>query len=121
LVSKTLKYREEHGIIRNDFLHILNQLKKTCKEYEFTDVDITAHATGFYIDGFETSATAMSFLLYELAANPQVQTRLREEVCTSLKDNNNKLCYELLQKLPYLDAVLNGKYIYFGLVSETKS
>jgi cytochrome P450 len=107
LVSKTLKYREEHGIIRNDFLHILNQLKKTCKEYEFTDVDITAHATGFYIDGFETSATAMSFLLYELAANPQVQTRLREEVCTSLKDNNNKLCYELLQKLPYLDAVLN--------------
>ncbi|RZC38867.1 p450 domain containing protein, partial [Asbolus verrucosus] len=107
MVSQTLKYREENKIIRNDFLHNMNQLKKTCKEYEFTDVDVTAHAAGFIIDGYETSSIVMSFLLYELAANPDVQSKLREEIVQRFEENNDRLPYDVLQAMPYLDGVMN--------------
>ncbi|XP_063905052.1 probable cytochrome P450 28a5 [Zophobas morio] len=106
IVTQTLNYRKNNNVVRNDFLHILSQLKKTCKEYEFTDVDVTAHASGFFIDGFETSASVMSFVLHELAANGEAQGKLREEIVSHFRDNDNKLSYEGLQGLPYLDAVI---------------
>ncbi|RZC42383.1 p450 domain containing protein, partial [Asbolus verrucosus] len=107
IVSQTLKYREENNIVRNDFLHILHQLKKTCKVYEFTDVDVTAHAAGFFGDGYETSSVVMSFILYELATSPKAQSILREEINKAFEENDGKIPYEVLQGLPYLDAVLN--------------
>ena len=118
IVTQTLNYRKNNNVVRNDFLHILSQLKKTCKEYEFTDVDVTAHASGFFIDGFETSASVMSFVLHELAANGEAQGKLREEIVSHFRDNDNKLSYEGLQGLPYLDAVIQGAFRYFSSIFE---
>jgi cytochrome P450 len=84
------------------------QLKKTCKD--FTDVDVTAHAAGFIADGYETSSIVMSFVLYELANNPNVQSKLRQEIDKNFAKNSNTLPYDVLQKMTYLDAVLNGRY-----------
>jgi cytochrome P450 len=109
IVSDTLSYREGKKIIRNDFLHILSQLKKTSKDYEFTDVDVTAHAAGFFADGYETSSIVMSFVLFELSVNPEAQSKLREEINKAFEENDHKLPYEVLKALPYLDGVINGK------------
>jgi cytochrome P450 len=117
IVTETLKYREENNIVRNDFLQILSQLKKTSKEYDFTDIDVTAHAAGFFGDGYETSSVVMSFILYQLSANPEAQSKLREEVNKVFEENGNKLPYEILQALPYLDAVVNGTTIKFSTSS----
>lgn len=51
----------------------------------------------------------MHFILYELAANPEIQSRLREEITNAFEENNNSLPYKVLQNLPYLDAVFNGR------------
>ncbi|XP_068912344.1 cytochrome P450 6k1-like [Tenebrio molitor] len=107
IVSDTLSYREGKKIIRNDFLHILSQLKKTSKDYEFTDVDVTAHAAGFFADGYETSSIVMSFVLFELSVNPEAQSKLREEINKAFEENDHKLPYEVLKALPYLDGVIN--------------
>ncbi|XP_044262899.1 cytochrome P450 6g1-like [Tribolium madens] len=107
IVSQTIKYREDNNVLRNDFLHILMQLKKTSTDYEFADIDVTAHAAGFFGDGFETSSAVMSFVLYEIASNPNVQEKLRGEVNKAFENNGNKLPYEVLQQLQYLDAVIN--------------
>ncbi|KAJ3641252.1 hypothetical protein Zmor_027766 [Zophobas morio] len=104
LVCDTLKYREQNNIVRNDFLHIMAQLKKTCKEYDFTNEDVTAHAAGFFGDGYETSSIVMSFTLFELAANPECQSRLREELEASFE--NDKISYEALTSLAYLEAAI---------------
>ncbi|KAJ3637794.1 hypothetical protein MTP99_001222 [Tenebrio molitor] len=104
ILSQTLRYRERNNIVRNDFLHVLMQLKKTCKD--FTDVDVIAHAAGFIADGYETSSIVMSFVLYELANNPDVQSKLRQEIDKNFAKNSNTLPYNALQKMTYLDAVL---------------
>lgn len=109
LVCDTLKYREQNNIVRNDFLHIMAQLKKTCKEYDFTNEDVTAHAAGFFGDGYETSSIVMSFTLFELAANPECQSRLREELEASFE--NDKISYEALTSLAYLEAAICGKFL----------
>ncbi|XP_044262896.1 probable cytochrome P450 6a13 isoform X2 [Tribolium madens] len=106
LVTQTVKYREENNIVRNDFLQILIELKKTCKDYEFTNVDVTAHAAGFLGDGYESSGTVMSFVLHEIAANPKVQAKLRQEVSKAFEQNGNKLPYDALQEIHLLDAVI---------------
>ena len=110
IITQTLKYREDNNIIRNDFLHIIHQLMKSHKD--FTEVDATAHAAGFFGDGYETSSIAMHFFLYELAANPETQIKLREEVNKAFEENNDTLPYEEIQKMAYLDAAFSGKFSY---------
>lgn len=107
LVSATLKHREQNNVVRSDFLHFMNELKKTSKDYPFTDVDITAHAAGFFGDGFETSALMMSFFLFHLANNPEAQTKLREEINKNFE--GDAIPYDKLLNLPYLEAAYNGK------------
>ncbi|RZC35328.1 p450 domain containing protein [Asbolus verrucosus] len=107
IISQTLKYRETNNVVRNDFLQHLHQLKKTCTDYEFTDVDVAAHATGFFGDGYETSSIVMSFVLYELALNPTAQSTLREEISKAFEENDDQLPYDALQGLQYLDGVVN--------------
>ena len=107
IVRQTLRYREDNNIVRNDFMHILYQMTKT--NSDFKEVDATAHAAGFFVEGYETSSVVMHFLLYELAANRRVQLKLRQEIDKAFDENDNTLPYEELQKLVYLDAVFNGK------------
>lgn len=46
---------------------------------------LVAQAAVFFTGGFETSSSTMSFTLYELAMNPEIQTKLREEILDTLK------------------------------------
>lgn len=110
IVRQTLQYRDANNIIRNDFMHILHQLTKTNKD--FREVDATAHAAGFFGDGYETSSIVMHLTLYELAASPETQSKLREEINKAFEENNDTLPYEELQKLTYLDAAFNGGFLF---------
>jgi len=74
----------------------------------FTDEDVAAQAITFFGDGFETSSSALSFLLYSLATNPDVQERVREEVESVLKRHEDKLTFDSIQEMNYLDMVLAG-------------
>lgn len=73
--------------------------------------DILAQAVVFFNAGFETSSTTMCFAIYELAMNPDVQKRLREEINSVLEQNGNMLIYEAIQEMKYLDLVISGKSI----------
>jgi cytochrome P450 len=59
----------------------------------------------FFAAGYETTATTLSFCTYELALHPQVQEKLYEEL-KSVSDSRGDIEYDVLCKLPYLDAVL---------------
>lgn len=124
-VTNTLKYREENNVVRNDFLQLLMELRKSSEANNFTELDVTAQATTFFVDGYETTATAISFVLYELASHPEVQIKLRKEV-TECFEKNGEMSYEDLQQLPFLDAVISGTYklisnipIFHVYISET--
>jgi cytochrome P450 family 9 len=61
----------------------------------------------FFFAGFDTVATTMGFMSYELAANPEVQQKLFEEIQESEANLNGKtINYEQIQALKYLDQVV---------------
>jgi cytochrome P450 family 6 len=76
---------------------------------EFTDNLLASQAFIFFLAGFETSSTTLSFCLHELAVNSQIQERLREEIDSTLKKSEGKITYDGLQNMPYLDQVLDGE------------
>jgi cytochrome P450 family 6 len=69
---------------------------------------LAAQAFMFFAAGFEPSATAISFCLYELALNPDIQDRLRNEADTVLKKHGGSVTYEGIQEMNYLDKIISG-------------
>ncbi|XP_069671900.1 probable cytochrome P450 6a13 isoform X3 [Periplaneta americana] len=72
-----------------------------------TMTDVAAQSVTFLLAGFETSATTMSFCLYELALNPDIQDRLREDIDTVLEKHDGNITYEAIQEMSYLDNVVS--------------
>ena len=73
--------------------------------------ELAAQAFMFFVAGFETSATTMNFCLYELALNPDIQDRLRNEIDTVLKKHGGSVTYEGIQEMSYLDKTISGKML----------
>jgi cytochrome P450 family 6 len=70
---------------------------------------LAAQAFVFFVAGFETSSTTMTFCLYELSVNPDIQERLQSEIDTVLQKHDGKVSYEAIQEMNYLDKVVSGK------------
>ncbi|XP_017887163.1 cytochrome P450 9e2-like [Ceratina calcarata] len=104
IISETLKVREEQGIVRPDMLHLLMQARDT-EKHQMTVEDIVSQAFIFFLAGFETSANLMCFFLYELALNPDIQEKLREEVDRSMDEGNGTISYDILMKMEYMEMV----------------
>lgn len=127
MVRETVNYREENNIKRNDFMHLLIQLKNkgiVDVDYENDSQDedvfkdekpadnklsmdsLSAQAFVFYLAGFETSSSTMTFCLYELCVNPDIQIRLIREIDEALERHDGKITYEGVQEMDYLDKVV---------------
>lgn len=77
---------------------------------QFSETDIVANAFNFFVTGFEAVATTMSFCLYQLALEKQIQNRAREEIIKMKSKHDGKLNNDFLNDLHYLDMVLAGKH-----------
>lgn len=93
----------------------MNDLNKYSKLHFLTtgasDLEISAHSLSLFFEGFETSSAVLSYVLYELARNPDIQDRVHSEVVEVLEKHDNKFSYEALQEMTYLECVLHGKQL----------
>ncbi|CAO1431140.1 unnamed protein product [Diamesa serratosioi] len=133
-IKETMKNREEKGIIRHDMIDLLIQARKgklthTVREEEviadgfatveesnvgksqvtrvWDDDDLAAQCFIFFFAGFETVSTTMTLAAYELTANPDLQTKLRDEIDEMNKELDGKMInYEQIQKMKYMDAFI---------------
>jgi hypothetical protein len=65
----------------------------------------------FLLDGFDTSSSAISAALYEVAKNKSVQDQLRQEINDAIASDED-LTYDAVMNLPYLDQIMSGLFRY---------
>nr|ATN29095.1 CYP6HM2 [Apolygus lucorum] len=117
-IDKTVKYREENKANRQDFLQLLYDLKKKDDELlkkgepkplddgVFDHTTLVSNAFIFLGAGYETTATTLGFLFYELAKQPSLQDKIYREVMTVLGKHGGNLTFDAVGELNYLDQVV---------------
>ena len=129
IVKQNLEYREKNNVTRKDLFQLLIQLRNTGtvqldNEWEtvikadknqkkMSMEEVTAHSFAFYGAGFETSSSTLSFCLFELARNPEIQERVRIEIGAVLKKHNGEITYESVSEMKYLSLCIDGKHLNY--------
>ncbi|XP_066259998.1 cytochrome P450 9e2-like isoform X2 [Euwallacea similis] len=135
LIEETVKLREEKGVVRPDMINLLLEIKRgSAKKKEedvpddgfavvreeadasatshkrkvnITNQDIASQAMVFFLAGFDTVSTAMSYTAYELALNSEIQAKLRKEINEVWAKCNGKPSYEDILGMKYMDMVVS--------------
>ncbi|MEU8869515.1 cytochrome P450 [Streptomyces umbrinus] len=95
---------QESGHNTGDMLSML--LRATDKETgePLTAYQICSEILTLAVAGTETTASVLSWILYELARNPAIETRVHDEAVEVLGDQ--PMTFADLTRLPYLDRVI---------------
>lgn len=59
---------------------------KSSVKRQWDDEDLAAQCFIFFLAGFDTVATTMTFMAHELAINPDIQQKLYEEIVGTEND-----------------------------------
>ncbi len=107
-----LKHDHEHEddeYEKDAKLKTQSKLKTITKEDE--EIIMVATAMVMMVAGYDTTAMTLSYVCYELAKNPDIQDRLREEVDEAYAKKEDEDCpaldYQDVQFLEYLDQTIN--------------
>lgn len=79
---------------------------------QFTDDDIIGNAILLFGAGAITISSTVSFCLYELALNKEIQDKMRAEICSMKAKHDGQLNNDFLMDLHYTNMVLEGKKIF---------
>lgn len=125
LARDTFKYRDENNVTRKDFMQLLLQVRNngkvgldgdwkagsTTSESEKTlSIDeCAAEVYLFYLAGYDTSSSAITYSLYELARNQPLLRRLQAEIDECLARHNQQITYESIQEMKLLESCILGR------------
>ncbi|KAM3958708.1 cytochrome P450 6B6-like [Aphomia sociella] len=70
---------------------------------DFDDDIFMAQLMVFFGAGFETSSSATSMTLHLLAYHPEEQAKVQDDIDKALAKYDNKLCYEAVKEMKYLE------------------
>ncbi|CAH1395151.1 unnamed protein product [Nezara viridula] len=114
-VMGIVKYREENNFHRNDFIQLMMELRKeeekqlkngNISKIVMDDNTITSNAFVFLLAGYETTASTLGYVLYELSTNPEIQEKVYKEVEDVLKKHNGEITWEALNEMKYVEMVI---------------
>lgn len=72
--------------------------------------EVAAQVWIFFLAGFETTASTISFCLHEMAKCPEIQCIVQGEIDTVLDQHNGELTYDSVNDMKYLEACIDGLY-----------
>ncbi|XP_013144330.1 PREDICTED: cytochrome P450 6k1-like [Papilio polytes] len=100
---------DNHKDLVNHLLKLRDNLKLPADSgSDLADNLMLAQAAVFILGSIETSSTALSYCLHELAHHPEEQEKLHNEVLGALKKSgNDTLNYDELMELKYMSSCIN--------------
>uniref|UniRef100_U3E5W7 Cytochrome P450 3A n=1 Tax=Callithrix jacchus TaxID=9483 RepID=U3E5W7_CALJA len=101
-----LNDKQKHRV---DFLQLMidsQNSNETASHKALSDLELLAQSIIFIFAGYETTSSVLSFTIYELATNPDVQQKLQEEIDVVLP-NKAPATYDAVVQMEYLDMVVN--------------
>uniref|UniRef100_A0A671RLV2 unspecific monooxygenase n=1 Tax=Sinocyclocheilus anshuiensis TaxID=1608454 RepID=A0A671RLV2_9TELE len=111
------KIKDEHNKESNgrvDFLKLMIQNQIPDEKFEdtsdqpvkgLTDHEILSQSFVFILGGYETTSTTLTYLLYNLATNPECLEKLVLEIDTNFPPDVNS--HHALMKMDYLEMAIN--------------
>ncbi|WP_069470643.1 cytochrome P450 [Candidatus Marithrix sp. Canyon 246] len=99
IIAQQRKTPDDSGSFLSTLLHNRDQ------DSELKDQEILHEIMGIFLAGFDTVAIAMVWTLYYLARYPDIQTQVRQEMLTTLKET--KEGHLGFANLPYFDNVFS--------------
>nr|AZJ25101.1 CYP6AB133 [Cydia pomonella] len=120
LVRSIMEQRNYQPSGRNDFIDLLLELKQKGKivgesiehrnsdgtskiaELELDNLLMAAQVFVFFAAGFETSSSATSYTLHQLALHPDQQAKCQQEIDGVLTRYGGKFCYDAVNEMKYL-------------------
>ncbi|XP_075214605.1 cytochrome P450 6j1-like isoform X2 [Lycorma delicatula] len=113
-LNTSLEYVTEQAMKnpdKNSFLYTILHKSEKYKDNtgkDFTVKEATGYMAAYYIDGYETTAILLNFVLYQLALFSDVQQKLRDEIL-----NTTDITVDAVNKMEYMEMVISeiGRYI----------
>lgn len=128
MVKENLEYREKNNIVRKDLFQLLIELRNngmlpnddqsntmaTTNESQktITEIEIAANSFIFFFAGFESTSSTITFSLYEMAKNPEIQRRAHEEIDRVLEEHSGQITYKSISEMKYLEQCINGDCLF---------
>ena len=110
LAQHVIKTRREQGATgRKDLLQLMiNAHDEKAAENigRLTDDEIVAQSVLFLLAGSDTTGNTLSFTVYFLAMNPDVQEKLRKHIKEAMDSNAEESLYDVVKNIEYLDCVI---------------
>ncbi|XP_025190556.1 probable cytochrome P450 6a14 [Melanaphis sacchari] len=113
IVKQTIDFRNTNQVRRNDFIQLLLEIKNqnhhqqnTINSIKLTEELIAAQVFVFFLAGFETSSTTLSFCLHEMAVNQDIQNKVYEEIIKTADKYGLPFSYEAISSMNYLEQCL---------------
>ncbi|XP_058065806.1 probable cytochrome P450 9f2 [Anopheles bellator] len=137
IIRDTVRTRDAHGIVRPDMVNLLMQARKGALKYQqeaaeqatgfatvlesevgqthtgekgldMTEMEMVAQCLIFFLAGFDTVSTCLTFLSHELTINRDVQDKLYQEVLETKESlGDGPLTYDAVNKMRYMDMVVS--------------
>lgn len=115
--------RRQKGIVREDMVDMLMRLRegqtspknknskgdtnKNSPDTEMDDETIVGNIVAFIVSGFETSVSTMTYALYELAVNQEIQDRVGQDTREAVARHGGHFTCEALEAMSQLDNVID--------------
>lgn len=117
---------------RNDFVDLIltwkqnnyisgSRLGNKCGDNKTASLEVTndllvGQCVLFFGAGYETTATSLSFLLYELAKHREIQEKFIAEIDSYFERSNGAIEYECISELPYVEACIQESLRMYPLL-----
>ncbi|XP_034236909.1 probable cytochrome P450 6a23 [Thrips palmi] len=113
LMRETVGHRETNKVVRNDFVHLLMQVRDQDlghadpeNQLEMTPGLMAAQAFLFFVAGQDNIANLVAFCLHQMVLDQDLQQRAADEVRNVIRKHDGQLTYEALKDMSLLDRVL---------------